>query len=474
MTKTKENHCFITEHRYLIFTLLAFVVAFSFFLFAYPYHLMRREQQNLFLYDLAYIIRTYRGPGFVSRFLGDFLEQFFCIKILGVFVVSALLTLIAILVYKISRNFAGKKISFTVTLLFYIWSFSRETGNIYITQYTVAVAGYLFLVYLALKFRGAALKISSLLVFVALGIWLFGNPYHQYYGKLVGKPEFDNEKLIAMDVETFKENWDRVLDFADDKLLYNEACYFQNLAMAMKGQLADKLLSHPQNLSNGLFLFVNEVTPFSNGAAGELWYHLGDMTLADQSSMVAMQSSPKHTGARFIQRLAMINLISEEYGASEKYLKILDKSLFYHKWARRMMPANQDEEIKGMLNEYRSRLVKTDRVTPSNHYYLLLKELLEHNPDNLMAREYLLCYELLSFDLETFMKDFDPSKDKSNLYQEAVLVWLNIQYGLGNITDVNFEDYGITEETVGRLGRFYKYPENYKDTYWYYYTYSRD
>lgn len=474
MTKTKEPLCFIKKHKYLIFSLLAFVLAFSFFLFAYPYHLVRREQQNLFLYDLAYILRTYQGPGFVSRFLGDFLEQFFCFKILGALLVSTLLTLIAVIVYKIFRSFAGKGFSFTVALIIYAWSFSRETGNIFITQYTIAVAGYLLFIYAALRFKGTVLKISSLIVFVALGIWFFGNPYHKYYGKLVGKPEFENEKLIAMDVETFRENWDKVLDLADDGLLYNEACYFQNLASAMKGQLPDKLLSRPQNQSNGLFLFVNEVTPFSNGAAGELWYHLGNMTLADQSSMVAMQSSPKHTGARFIQRLAMINLISEEYGAAEKYLKILDKTLVYHGWARSMMPGRQNDGTIEKLNDYRSRLIKKDRVAPGNHYYLLLKDLLEANPNNLLARDYLLCFELLSFDLETFMRDFDPSEDKSHLYQEAALVWLNIQYGLGKITDVNFDDYGISEETVGRLGRFYKYPENYKDTYWYYFTYARD
>ena len=47
----------------LIVTALAFLGSWGFFLFAYPYHLMRREQQNLFLFDGDYIRQTYRGAG---------------------------------------------------------------------------------------------------------------------------------------------------------------------------------------------------------------------------------------------------------------------------------------------------------------------------------------------------------------------------------------------------------------------------
>ncbi len=56
---------------------VGFLASFCFFLFAYPYHLMRREQLNLFLYDWDYIGRTYRGVGWLARLCCDFLEQFF-------------------------------------------------------------------------------------------------------------------------------------------------------------------------------------------------------------------------------------------------------------------------------------------------------------------------------------------------------------------------------------------------------------
>lgn len=469
------NELFMKVSKDKYFIVAAFLAAFGFFAFAYPYHLMRREQLTLFLYDIPYILRTYGGVGCVSRFLGDFVEQFFCIKVAGPVIVSLLLTAIGVLAYGISRKFAGKKLSFLIAFLFYGWSFLRETETIYVTQYTIAIAGFLLCIFAALSFRKPIARICALPVLLLIDAVLFGCPYHKDYGKLIGKPDFEYEKLIAMDVEASRENWGKVLDISQSHLLYNEACYLHNLAAAMKGELAERIFTHPQNYANGLFLMVNEVTPFSNGAAGEAWYHLGNMTLADQSAMVSLQFSPKHTGARYIKRLAMINLISGEYGSAEKYLKMLEKTLFYHKWASRMTPVNQDEQTREYIESLRKNLVKDDTISGSNNYRLLLQDLIEANPDNNMAREYLLCYDLLTCDLNSFMEDFTPGKDTAAIYQEAAIIWLNVQYNNGNVTsDVDFESYGITEATVGRFQRFNRNPDRYPTTYWYYFIYAMD
>lgn len=453
-----------------IITAVAFLAAFGFFLFAYPYHLMRREQQTLFLLDLPHILGTYAGQGFLARFLGDVLEQFFCFKVVGPIVVAALLTAIGALSYYICRNFAGKKISLLIATIIYIWSFLRETETIYITQYTIVVAGYLFCIWAALKFKKPLTKIGALVVFAALGFWMLGTPYHKNYGKLIGKPDLEFEKLIALDVETSRENWDKVLDISKKNLLYNEAVYFYNLATAKKGCMSENLLRHPQNYELGLFFLVtDQISPFSNGLAGEVWYHLGNMTLADQSAMVAMQSSPKHTGARFIKRMAMLNLISGEDAAAQRYLGMLSKTIVYRGWAQKML--NPDEQTKSIVEGFRANLVKDDVVSGSNNYRLLLHKLLEANPDNKMAKEYLLCYDLLMCDLPAFIEDYVPEESNPALYQEAALIWINIQHKEGNISNkVDMDQYGITMDAVEKLRNFYQFPNRYKTTYWYYYT----
>ena len=70
---------------------VAFLTAFAFFQFGYPYHLVRREQMTLFVYDWDYIFQTYRGSGWLARFASDFIEQFFHLPVLGPLFVALLL-----------------------------------------------------------------------------------------------------------------------------------------------------------------------------------------------------------------------------------------------------------------------------------------------------------------------------------------------------------------------------------------------
>ena len=131
----------------------AFLGALGFFALAYPYHLMRREQMTLFPYDWDYIRQTYRGAGALARFVCDFLDQFFHLPLVGPLVVALLLTAIGVVVYKIFRRFLGQWPSLAVAALFFVWSFLRETENLYSTRYTLVALGYLALVLAALQLR---------------------------------------------------------------------------------------------------------------------------------------------------------------------------------------------------------------------------------------------------------------------------------------------------------------------------------
>ena len=45
-------------------------------------------------------------------------------------------------------------------------------------------------------------------------------------------------------------------------------------------------------------------------AANEVWFALGDMTMAEHAAILGMIFSPHHTGARAVKRLAEINLVN--------------------------------------------------------------------------------------------------------------------------------------------------------------------
>ena len=446
---------------------LAFIGSFCFFQFAYPYHLARREQLNLFVFDGDYIAQTYRGIASPVRFAADFLEQFFHLPVVAPLIVALLLVGIGFVAYKICRHFMGRWPSLIVGALFFAWSFMRETGNLYQTRYTLVVLGYLSLILLALQFRKAWLRPFAAVVLIAAGIWVLGSPFHKDYGKWWSTPKVGYERVIGLDVETSRENWDKVLKLSEVDLYMEEASYCYNLAHAMKGNLGETLLNHSQNHHVTLLFPVStDRTVFTNTLAGEAWFQLGDMTVAEQSAITALQASPKHTGARFLVRLARVNLVMGEDGAARKYLDILSKTLFYGKWARSVMPGNQDEATKAQIAEARSKMMKGDFVHNSGDPRPMLTALLEADPGNRPAREYLLCFDLMCYDLDGFMADLAPEKPKGHLYDEAILIWLSQN---GRLNPEEVARYGVDVSNVDRMGRFGQNPNAFKNTYWYYY-----
>ena len=451
----------------LVAAVLAFLGSWSFFLFAYPYHLMRREQQNLFLFDGVHIRETYRGMGFLGRFVADFLEQFFLAAVPASLIVALLLTGIGVVVFRICRHFLGKWPSLGIATLFFAWSFLRETGNLYLTRYTVATLALLSLVLLALQFKKAWLKPLAAVLLVGFGIWAFGSPVHKVYGKAWSVPQFKYERVLGLDTEACREHWDKVLQLSKVDLYTEEASYCYNLALAMKGRLGDDLFDHSQNYHYSLlFPASSDQTVMTNAMAGEAWFQLGDMTVAEQSAITSLQASPKHTGTRYLVRLARVNLISGENGAAMKYLTILGKTLFYGKWARSMMPGRQDEAVRAQLSDAHARLARKDIVHQLDRPREQLLGLLEADPANAAARNYLLCYDLLTYDLDAFMQDFTPDMIKGRLYQEAVLLWLTLQ---GRLTPDEIARYGMDLSVSDRMNRFGLNPSAFKNTYWYYY-----
>ena len=66
------------DTRYLFLSMtISGVACFLFFRFAYPYHLLHREQMLLFTYTVDQFIDYFNHPAPLSCLGGDFLTQFF-------------------------------------------------------------------------------------------------------------------------------------------------------------------------------------------------------------------------------------------------------------------------------------------------------------------------------------------------------------------------------------------------------------
>ena len=447
---------------------LAFLGAYGFFQIAYPYHLMRREQLSLFVYDWGYIRQTYRGVGWLTQFASDFLEQFFRLPVAGPLAVALLLTGIGYVAYRIARHFLGRWPSLAIAAAFYAWSFIRETENVYCTRYTIVVLAYLALVLAALGFRKVWMEIVAAVVLLGAGAWALGSPYNQYYGKFWGHPAIPVDQVIGLDTEVYREHWDKAVRLSKKDAHVSEASYCYNLAHGMNGDLPQALFKHVQNYANSLLFWSStQHSPFNVGVVGEAWYQLGDMTLAEQSAIITLISTPHHAGSRPVLRLAKCNLVTGDEGAAQKYLELLSKTLFYGKWARRMLAGNPDEATAQWLEKARARLASSDLVYAENEFRPVLLGLLEADPSNTLARDYLLCYDLLRYDLDHFMEDYvREGMPNAPIYKEAVFIWLSMR---DEVTEENVLRYNTDRATFDKMQRFFRNPDGFRNSYWYYY-----
>jgi len=297
-----------------------------------------------------------------------------------------------------------------------------------------------------------------------------------------GRPDQDAEQILGLIYEAGRENWTAVAELAARKDLRSDVCtYYYNLANARLGQLPDRLMDYYQPFERGLFLPVGpQSTPFKIACAGDVWFELGYMPLAERDAMLGLLFSPAHTGPRYLRRLAETNLISGDYEAAAKYLRILLNDPHGRKWAEERFPDRWSPAYKMRIAEKRNLLPQFDVVHGMDQTPIILRILLGANYTNKMALDYLLCYDLLTKDLDAFVGDFDPSLTRSQLYEEAMLIFLAAK---GGMSAENFAHYHISQQTFDRFNRFvtiYKRDngsgrnlgDEFGKTYWYYFYYA--
>ena len=300
--------------------------------------------------------------------------------------------------------------------------------------------------------------------------------------KAYGEPREDMDNIFGAILEAVDGNWDKVGRLTAGSRTSELYAYYHNLTMAMQGHLADSLMYYYQPFERGLFLPVNETAgQLRIAASSEVWFRLGEMTMAEHSAMLAQIFSAGHFGVPYLKRLAEINLVNGQDEAARKYLRLLSKEPGYEKWVSERIPGNESKTVKERLALLRTLTPKSDLVHSPSDYRGILKNLLASNPDNDLARQYLLCLDILMKNLEHFIEDYDPSRDDSRLYDEAVLIFLAQR---GAMTPENIAHFDIPYPVLQEFsdynnmvnmhrGAMGPMQEKYGKTYWFFYQYAK-
>jgi len=282
--------------------------------------------------------------------------------------------------------------------------------------------------------------------------------------ELYGKPSHQTEWLMSLSNAAADEDWDRLDKLTQEDRHSEIGSYYRNLAKAMKGQLSASLMDYYAPFERALFIPLNENTPrFAIAQSGEVWYQLGEMTMAEHGAILGLIFSEKQNGKRFLQRLGEINRICGDQKAAEKYFKLTGQ------------PSSLDDN---QLTYKRSLLPSKDFLHSAGSHRAALLSLLEANQENRPAYEYLLCLDLLQKDLNAFMSDFNPRMPLSRLYQEAALICMAASndyseqnLALFNIDEEIFSEFRQFTEMFGNAS-FEQIQARFGKTYWFYFKYA--
>lgn len=314
---------------------------------------------------------------------------------------------------------------------------------------------------------------------VVLAVLLFGGGSY----KIASSLDLGKEEVFAYNYMVRMYKWKKVVEKAKKQSpVSSMAMACVNLALAETGQLGDKMFSFPQYDKRESLLPSYKRDMITPMLAGEIYYHIGMINTAHRFAFEAMESTPDYQkSACCYKRIIEINIIDGNYKMARKYINILEKTLFYRKWAKQTKKLLFNDDLVAKHPEYgvlRKNRIDEDFFFNNDKQDIMLAFLLKKNSRNRIAYEYLIALKLLERDLTSFMKFYKLGNDIPYFS-----IPVHIQEALAALWALKHKDYknmpwDINTEVVQKMKTFVtkynlvndkkKLADEFGETYWYY------
>ncbi len=201
-----------------------------------------------------------------------------------------------------------------------------------------------------------------------------------------------------------ERDWTKVIQTVQSINDYDPFVNFEyNKALANTGKLAENLLDYPQLAGSGVLFLDGTVTSDVPFICSDQYYDLGFINESAHWTFEAQTIFPN--SPRLMKRLVQIHLITGQYKIAEKFLNRLSENMLYQEWVNEYRKFIQDTSLIARDPEFAwKRKCEPLGNFTANNYEDKLYKLLEANPANRMAWEYLLSSSLLNTDLGKFEK----------------------------------------------------------------------
>lgn len=206
--------------------------------------------------------------------------------------------------------------------------------------------------------------------------------------------------LVAYSAE--RERWAEVLAYARRLPPSDAWNVFQvNRALYHRGELLERMFAYPQvaDAVPTLTLQFASLTVTAQRApleCGDILFDLGRINESEHMAYEALElfGERPHT----LQRLVDLHAIKGEPDAARRFLAVLECSPWHRRWAQdllRQLDADPTLASDPVIASRRALMVERD-FTGKLDLETMLGQLLERNPRNRMACEYLMAYYLLT------------------------------------------------------------------------------
>ncbi|MCK4886422.1 MAG: hypothetical protein KAS96_03480 [Planctomycetes bacterium] len=257
----------------------------------------------------------------------------------------------------------------------------------------------------------AALKAKTVLLFkrspvlkpilqIAFGLILFAGVYFFV---------FDSSRKILFQVDYYlaQRNWKKVISSAER---FPTGSYYivnsLNQALYHQGRLGEDMFAFPQH---PFALFLSEKSHISiHWPKISLLMDLGFVNYVEHE---VAESLEKFGSRPYLLKNMIISLLAKRnYATANAYLNQLSKTIFEHKWADDYIERlKTDPDLK---NDQRIQSLRKNMPSYNHGFSVfpindVLKGLLQKNPENKMAFEYLMTWYLLSGRIEKVVARFD-------------------------------------------------------------------
>ncbi len=465
-----------THYFHLMEYNLGFLLVLLFFMFSVSPEKKSYPLSVLLLFPLFYYI----AGAFAIVYLGLYL--FYCLLFhRGKFMYLYMILLLGVAV---TTYFLFKNVLFLVPsshLFKYPFPFVNDSKH---ELLLIIYVGLLALFLILLRLKGLSNLIKKKQVFypasalpvLFLIIYFLSELYNPQTDRVL-----QIEKLIV------QEKWQEAIDFQENFPAENLiGQYFYNVALAETNQLTSRLFYGRQDFNANSLILPWDKEYLNWGA--HFFYTVGLVNEAHRwayEEMVVYGKRPVN-----MQLLVKTNLINGNYKRAETFLSELKKTIHYSTWAKEyekllvdttLIPSHPEIGSKREILPHTKFVIEVS--SPQNNLPLLLNA----NPMNKKACEYLMAWLLLTKDVTTLMNNLGILKELEykNIprhIEEAILAYYNNTRKFPEL-----HGYKISEDTNARYKQYVsvyndfknnpallksKLEEGFGNTFWFYFHFK--